>query len=93
MNKTEPCKDIPHELGIVLDVVAKDQEKTNTILSIARVLMLHNQFEGRLCISGNVAFPFSPQDIPFGEVYRFCLNHVLEIDNPTEIFPIKYLEV
>ena len=60
---------------------------------IARTNMLHTDFPGRLCREGNMAFPFSPSDIPMGPVYRFSIYHVLELDDPREIFPISYEEV
>jgi hypothetical protein len=30
----------------------------------------------------------SPPSIPCGAVYRFCLNHVLMVDDPVALFPI-----
>ena len=63
------------------------------VLGIARTNMLHTDFPGRLCREGNMAFPFSPSDIPVGPVYRFSIYHVLELDDPREIFPISYEEV
>jgi hypothetical protein len=63
------------------------------VLGIARTNMLHTDFPGRLCREGNMAFPFSPSDIPVGPVFRFSIYHVLELDDPREIFPISYEEV
>lgn len=40
-----------------------------------------------------MAFPFSPSDVEVGAVYRFSIYHVLELDDPTAIFPIEYEEV
>ena len=72
---------------------AKMQEIAAAVLGIARTNMLHTDFPGRLCREGNMAFPFSPSDIPVGPVYRFSIYHVLELDDPREIFPISYEEV
>ncbi|MET3699872.1 uncharacterized protein DUF1446 [Bacillus oleivorans] len=93
MGEIEPETQIPHEVGLLIDVVAKDQRKSEAIMAAARTLVMHSHFEGRLCVSGNAAFPFSPPDIPMGEVYRFTLNHVMELEIPVELFPIEYLEV
>ena len=93
MGDLEPEKYTAHEIGLVLDVVAKTKELSSTVMAALRTLVLHSHFEGRLCISGNVAFPFSPPDIPVGEVYRFVLHHVLEPNDPYELFPIQYEEV
>jgi hypothetical protein len=80
----------PHELGIVADVVAKSQETASAVLAIARTNLLHTDFPNRLCREGNMAFPFSPSDIEVGPVYRFLLNHVVEVDDPCALFPIEY---
>jgi hypothetical protein len=82
---------LPHELGFVIEVVARDsQEIASAVLGMARTNMLHTDFPGRLCREGNMAFPFSPSDIEVGPVYRFSVFHVAELDNPTELFPIEY---
>ncbi len=79
-----------HELGILVEVLADDQETANTVLSIARVNTLHNDFPGRLCREGNMAFPFSPSDTACGPAYRFSIYHIVETDDPLHMFPIDY---
>lgn len=91
MSKREPMKTISsHELGIVADVVATTQEKASAVLGMARANLLHTDFPGRLCREGNMAFPYSPSDMEMGPVYRFTLNHVVEVDDPCSMFPIEY---
>ena len=80
------------EIGIVVDIVAPTQDLANVIVGIARSLILHTDFEGRRCNAGNIAFPFSPTDIPVGEVFRFNMNHVIWIDDPLEPFRIEMVE-
>ncbi|MBI4082209.1 MAG: acyclic terpene utilization AtuA family protein [Candidatus Lambdaproteobacteria bacterium] len=90
MGEREPLASrTAHELGILLDVTAATQEKARTILSMARHLLLHSDFEGRLCIAGNIAFPYSPSDVDTGPVYRFSVWHVAELDDPCELFPTE----
>jgi hypothetical protein len=79
-----------HELGIVADVVARDQETASAVLAMTRTNLLHTDFPGRLCREGNMAFPFSPSDIEAGPVYRFVMNHVVEVDDPCAMFPIEF---
>jgi hypothetical protein len=43
-------------------------------------------------ISG-VAYPYSPAVLNRGAVYRFSLNHLLEPDDPYEMFPMELVEV
>ncbi|SFB37733.1 Protein of unknown function [Lentibacillus halodurans] len=83
----------PHEIALLLDLIADSPERSKAFLAAARTLVLHSHFEGRLTISGNVAFPFSPPDIYVGEVYRFSLNHVVELDDPLELFEVQVEEV
>lgn len=90
MGELEPRKSIPgHELGIVIEVVAKSQEIANTICSFTRSTMLHYGYAGRISTAGNLAFPYSPSDFKAGEVFVFNLYHIVEVDNPCELFPIE----
>ncbi len=81
-----------HELGIVIDVVGQEQELANRVCALTRSSMLHYGFEGRKSTAGNLAFPYSPHDIPVGRVYEFNIWHALRIDNPQEPFPIRIRE-
>lgn len=93
MNKLEPNKTaVPHELGIVLEVVAKSQEEANTILGLTRSTLLHYGYEGRIATAGNLAFPFSPSDFQGGAVYQFTMYHLMNIENH-DLFKIIYSDV
>ncbi|MEK3978514.1 acyclic terpene utilization AtuA family protein [Psychrobacillus sp. FSL K6-2836] len=77
-----------HEIGVVIEVIAKDQELANSICATARSTFLHFAHEKRKSTAGNLAFPFAPSDIEFGPVYEFSVYHLMEIeDNP---FRIEY---
>ncbi|MCR5660957.1 MAG: DUF1446 domain-containing protein [bacterium] len=84
---------LPHELGIVMEVLAPTQEEANTICSITRSTFLHYGYEGRISTAGNLAFPFSPSDIPMGAAYEFCLYHLLEVDDPSELFSGEVFDI
>lgn len=89
MGDLEPVKDAhPHELGIVIEVVADTQEQADTICASARSTMLHYGYEGRRATAGNLAFPFSPSDFHAGRVYVFSMYHIIEVEDPTSLFPI-----
>ena len=88
MGDLEPVKDAhPHELGIVIEVVADTQEQADTICASARSTMLHYGYEGRRATAGNLAFPFSPSDFHAGRVYVFSMYHIIEVEDPTALFP------
>jgi hypothetical protein len=55
----------------------------------ARSTMLHYGYPGRKSTAGNLAFPYSPSDISAGAVYKFNVYHLLQVDDPKSLFPIK----
>jgi hypothetical protein len=85
MGAIEPVKDsAAHELGLLVDVIGDTEEISQAVCAKIRYLLLHGDFEGRMCISGNMAIPFSPSDMPVGQVYEFSVWHVMECDHPLE---------
>ena len=82
-----------HELGIVIEAVAGTQEIANTVCSFARSTMLHYGYEGRVSTAGNLAFPYSPSDFKAGAVYQFSVYHLMDVDDPLELFPITIHEI
>ncbi|MCG8543359.1 MAG: DUF1446 domain-containing protein [Alphaproteobacteria bacterium] len=94
MGVREPIKDsTAHEIGLLVDVLADDEDTSKAIMAKARYALLHTDFPGRKCISGNLAIPFSPSDMPVGMTYGFNVWHTMEIDNPLEPFPVEMVEV
>lgn len=93
MGDLEPCRDLPHEVGIVFEVLAKTQELANTVCGSLRSSLLHYGYEGRKSTAGNLAFPFAPSDIPFGAVYEFSVYHLMEVLDGCELFPIEFVTV
>ncbi len=90
MGALEPCGEAGHEIGIVLEVVASTQELANAICATARSTLLHYPYAGRKSTAGNLAFLYSPSDIPCGAVYRFSVYHLVEVDDPCELFQTEY---
>ena len=94
MGSLEPVKETQaHEVGLLVDCIAKDEETSKVMLAKARYCCLHNDFPNRMCISGNLAFPFSPSDVSVGWVYSFHIWHVMELEDPLEPFAIELVEV
>ena len=89
----EVLKDLPHEVGIVVDVVGKTQEIANVVCSITRANLLHFDYSGRKATAGNIAFPYSPSDIPVGPVYNFNIYHLVEVEDLSETSKIEFVEV
>lgn len=88
MGISETDDSVGHELGIVIDVISDTQDHADSILSMARTLLMHSNYPNRKCIAGSIAWLFSPSDISVGEVFRFNLNHDILLDDPLEPFRI-----
>jgi hypothetical protein len=94
MGRLEPSRDhVPLELGIIIEAVAQTQQLADMLCSYARSTMLHCSYPGRVATGGNLAFPYSPSDLPAGEVYRFSIYHLMAVKDPCELFPIDHMEV
>jgi hypothetical protein len=90
MGRLEPLRKTQcHELGIIIEAVAKDQETADTICSFARSTLLHYGYEGRISTAGNLAFPYSPSDLKAGGVYTFSVYHLMDVSDPCELFPME----
>ena len=93
MGTLETAKEIrSHELGLVIEVVADDPETSAAILALARSAALHSTYPGRKAIAGNLAFPFSPSDLKVGEAFEFAVHHLVEVDDPLELFPVELID-
>lgn len=88
MGKNETDLQTGKEIGIVIDVISDTQEHADSILSMARTLLMHSDYPNRKCIAGSIAWLFSPSDISVGEVFKFNMNHSLLLENPLEPFRI-----
>jgi len=85
MGANEPIvQSSAHELAVLVDVIASDEETSHAVCAKARYSLLHTDFPGRMCISGNLAIPFSPSDLSVGSVYEFNIWHTMECEDPME---------
>jgi len=93
MGPLEPEKKSCHELGIVMEVVASTQELADTICASVRSTLMHFPYKGRKTTAGNLALLYSPSDISFGPVYKFTIYHLVNVNDPCELFSISYLDL
>lgn len=84
---------VPHEIGVLCEVVARTQELASAICSNVRVALLHGPYAGQIATGGNLALPLNPPDNALGPVCRFSVYHLMEVDDPISLFPIKTEEV
>lgn len=93
MGPREPYRHAGYELGIVMEATAPSQQQANALLGIGQNLIFHAPVEGWSGQVSNIAFPYSPSAIDAGAVYRFTMNHVIELDDATSSFPIELVNV
>ncbi|MGX6447614.1 acyclic terpene utilization AtuA family protein [Patulibacter sp. S7RM1-6] len=84
----EPDDGPPREVGAILVVHAPDQATATAVAKTANPLMLHMPLAGMEELP-SFAFLTSPAEIERGAAYEFVLNHVVEVDHPTELFRIE----
>ena len=85
----EPVLEEGHEVGLIIDVVAATQSVAADIIPIASHTGLHHPIPEHEGLISNLAYPFSPGGIDAGPVYRFCINHLWELNDPCKPFAMK----
>jgi hypothetical protein len=92
MGALEPVKEIrSHELCLTFEVTAPAQETASTIAGIIRHQALHLPIPEWSGLITALACPYNHLDR--GAVYRFNVNHVVEPDDPCEMFPMELHEI
>jgi hypothetical protein len=93
MGALEPVKTPAHELCIIIEVAAATQSLATAICGKARTSLMHSPYPGRIATAGNLASPFTPLEIPLGQTCEFNVYHLMKVDSPTALFPIRYEEI
>lgn len=84
----DPATGPPREVGVMMLVHAADQATATAIAKIANPLMLHLPTPDMDYLP-SLAFATSPAESERGPVYQFVLNHVVDVDEPTDMFRIE----
>lgn len=92
MGPLEPIKEIrSHELCLVFEITAPTQEIASTIAGVTRHQALHLPIPEWSGLITALACPYNHTDR--GAVYKFNVNHVVEPDDPHEMFRMEIVEV
>jgi acyclic terpene utilization AtuA family protein len=78
----------PAEVGVMLLVSAEDQQTATAISKLANPLLLHLPLP-TMSYLPSFAFATSPAHIDRGAAYEFVLNHVVDVDSPTDMFRLE----
>jgi hypothetical protein len=88
LGELETERAIPAEVGVMLLVSAQDQQTATEISKLANPLLLHLPLPTMNYLP-SFAFATSPAHIERGAAYKFVLNHVVDVDSPTEMFRLE----
>lgn len=84
---------VPHEMCVIAEVASPSQEMAQLVVNRIRTTLLHYGYEGRVATSGNIGMPFTPLEIPLGEVCQFSVYHLMAIKDPVKQFKAVTQEV
>jgi hypothetical protein len=79
----------PREVGVVVDVIAPDQELAHGVGQDIRSRVSFWRYPGRQTTAGNVAVPFTPAVLDAGDVYELSIYHALPVTSGTELFKVE----
>jgi hypothetical protein len=80
---------VPHEVGLVFMVTAATQSLATELAKIANPVLLHAPLPEQSAMP-SYAFLGSPVEIERGQIHEFVLNHVVEVDDPVELFRVVH---
>jgi len=88
----ENRRDVPVEVGILGILTCPTAEQAAEAGKILNPYLLHHPLTEDEPMP-TFAFPFSPAEMQRGALYEFCLNHVMELDDPLSAFVLETHEV
>jgi len=78
----------PTEIGVLVLVTAKTEELADELAKLINPFLLHYPLTDNEELP-TFAFPYSPAQTNRGAQYEFCLNHVMELDDPMQAFKLS----
>jgi len=78
---------IGSEVGVLSIVTAPSEMVAKEVAKMLNPFLLHMPLTDDEEMP-TFAFPFSPNEMKRGEIYEFCLNHVMDLDDPMQAFSI-----
>jgi hypothetical protein len=82
----------PHEVGVLFVATAATQDLATAIAKACNATFFHFPLNRSIELP-SYAFPFSPAEIERGRVYEFLLNHVVEVDAPSELVRVAWTDI
>jgi hypothetical protein len=93
LGSAEPDREmVPREVGIVFTATAPTQALATELAKFANPVLLHAPLPGESAMP-SYAFLGSPVEIERGQIHEFVLNHVVDVNDPSELFTVKSTKV
>jgi acyclic terpene utilization AtuA family protein len=93
MGQLESAAVTGHEVGIVCTTLAPTQAEATEMARLCRQPLLHAPIpEWKGSITG-FAYLHNPPWTELGPAYRFCLNHVLLLDDPQAVHTLRLVDL
>ncbi len=83
---------IGSEVGVMGIVTSATEATSREIAKMLNPYLLHYALPEDEDMP-TFAFPFSPAEMFRGEIFDFCLNHVIELENPMDAFDLEVREL
>ena len=93
LGPNEPLlKRTPHEIGLLVDVIAETQELAENLAYFICMELWIKPYPNRQTSAGNLATRFAPPTINVGPAYSFNVWHLLPVEDPLELFPYQVVD-
>lgn len=83
---------VPHEVGVMLVITAETQDLANRLAKLLNTTFFHLPLKRGIEMP-SYAFPFTPAEVPRGQLYQFRLNHVVEAHDGLELVETRWVNL
>lgn len=88
LGSLERRQSAPVEVGVLVLITAQSEHIADELGKLINPFLLHYPLTDNEELP-TFAFPFSPAQTNRGAIYEFCLNHILTIEKPMDVFRLK----
>jgi len=85
--------DLAGEIGVLWEVIGRTESEADALIACIWHFILHAPIAEWSGLQSQFAFPFSPPSLNGGVAFSFCLNHILEVEDPLELVRFQYEEL
>jgi hypothetical protein len=82
----------PREVGVLCVITAQTQDLANQMAKACNPYFFHLPIDDDVEMP-SYGFPWTPAEVPRGQVYEFKLNHVVEVDDPLELVRFDWIDL